>query len=535
MPGPDGPWGEALVEAVRDGRVPEAAIDAKVLRLLRLAGRVGALEGVEPVAYATALERRGDRRRAARDRGGRLRARPQRRRPPARAGARSRVLGPSAAAARTLGGGSATVFPPYTVSPLEGLEAAGFEIEARARREGPHAHPAGDRRDAARRRPASASSTTRAASSPPSTATAPRSPGSARCRPAPRRSSCGPRCGPRPRASTSSASTGAGHHRLTLDGEEVFDRPIELSEDGDLGEAILRPPQYGVPVTLDGERELVLRYEPDPELPMAAVHINVEPPFGDEDAELERAVALAAEADVAVVVVGTNEEVECEGVDRDSLALPGRQDELVARVAAVNPRTVVVVNAGAPVLLPWADDVAAILLAWFPGQEFGNALADVLTGAVEPGGRLPTTWPDVRGRPAVDHAAGRRARLRRGPVRRLPRLRPRRPRAAVPVRARPRLHAVGVPGGRAGRRPRHGPPAQRGRPPRPRGRAGLRLAARQRRRAAAALAGRLRRRRGGPGRGGRGRRHDRAASARALGRRLDRRARRVPFEATSRS
>ena len=184
---------------------------------------------------------------------------------------------------------------------------------------------------------------------------------------------------------------------------------------------------------------------------MAAVHLNVEPPFGDEDAELERAVALAAEADVAVVVVGTNEEVECEGVDRDDLALPGRQDELVARVARANPRTVVVVNAGAPVLLPWADDVAAILLAWFPGQEFGNALADVLTGAVEPGGRLPTTWPKTEeGLPSTT-AAGRHPQLRRGPVRRLPRLRARRPRAAVPVRPRPRLHELGVPGRRAGR------------------------------------------------------------------------------------
>jgi beta-glucosidase len=96
---------------------------------------------------------------------------------------------------------------------------------------------------------------------------------------------------------------------------------------------------------------------------------------------------------VAVVVVGTSEEVESEGFDRTSLALPGRQDELVRAVAAVNPRTVVVVNAGAPVELPWRDEVAAVLVSWFPGMEFGNALADVLLGAAEPGGRLPTTWP----------------------------------------------------------------------------------------------------------------------------------------------
>jgi beta-glucosidase len=117
------------------------------------------------------------------------------------------------------------------------------------------------------------------------------------------------------------------------------------------------------------------------------------PPGPGPDELLDEAVALAAAADVAVVVVGTTEDVESEGFDRASLALPGRQDELVARVAAANPRTVVVVNAGSPVLLPWADDVAAVLLTWFPGQAAGAALADVLLGVAEPGGRLPTTWP----------------------------------------------------------------------------------------------------------------------------------------------
>ena len=118
-------------------------------------------------------------------------------------------------------------------------------------------------------------------------------------------------------------------------------------------------------------------------------------PSGTPDELIAEAVVAAAEADMAVVVVGTTEEVESEGFDRTTLALPGRQDELVRRVAAANPRTIVVVNAGSPVELPWADEVAAVLLTWFPGQEAGHALADVLLGAAEPGGRLPTTWPVV--------------------------------------------------------------------------------------------------------------------------------------------
>jgi beta-glucosidase len=117
------------------------------------------------------------------------------------------------------------------------------------------------------------------------------------------------------------------------------------------------------------------------------------PPVAPPDDLLAEAEAVASAADVAVVVVGTTEEVESEGFDRATLALPGRQDELVRRVAAANPRTVVVVSAGSPVELPWADEVGAVLLTWFGGQEFGDALADVLLGAAEPGGRLPTTWP----------------------------------------------------------------------------------------------------------------------------------------------
>ncbi len=105
------------------------------------------------------------------------------------------------------------------------------------------------------------------------------------------------------------------------------------------------------------------------------------------------AIEAAAAADVAVIVVGTNADWETEGEDRTTMDLPGRQDELVRRVAEVNPNTVVVINAGSPVTMPWIDDVAAVLQVWFPGEEIGNAIADMLLGVAEPGGRLPMTVP----------------------------------------------------------------------------------------------------------------------------------------------
>jgi beta-glucosidase len=121
----------------------------------------------------------------------------------------------------------------------------------------------------------------------------------------------------------------------------------------------------------------------------------IEKPVVDPEVALQEAVLLARQADAVVLLVGTTALEESEGHDRTSLDLDPTQNELVRRVVAVNPRTVVVVSAGAPVVLPWRDDVAAVLLTWFPGQEAGNALADMLLGRVEPGGRMPTTWPAV--------------------------------------------------------------------------------------------------------------------------------------------
>ncbi|MGY6501156.1 MAG: beta-glucosidase [Acidimicrobiales bacterium] len=139
----------------------------------------------------------------------------------------------------------------------------------------------------------------------------------------------------------------------------------------------------GEPVEIDVELRL--------SNPFAGVRIGVRPPA--DETMLDRAVEAARHADAAVVVVGTNDDWETEGSDRTTIELPGDQDDLVRRVAAVNDRTIVVVNAGSPVAMPWADEVAAIVIPFFGGMEMGPAVADVLLGRADPGGRLPTTFP----------------------------------------------------------------------------------------------------------------------------------------------
>lgn len=134
-----------------------------------------------------------------------------------------------------------------------------------------------------------------------------------------------------------------------------------------------------------------IRTKPADNLHFTAFRFGVSRPLGD--AGIAEAVAAAQGSDVALVCVGRSGEWDTEGSDLENITLPGRQDELVAAVLAANPNTVVVLQTGGPVEMPWVDAAPAILQAWYPGQECGNAIADVLFGDVEPGGRLPQTFP----------------------------------------------------------------------------------------------------------------------------------------------
>ena len=123
----------------------------------------------------------------------------------------------------------------------------------------------------------------------------------------------------------------------------------------------------------------------------AALEVRCETP--QADTSIDRATLLATNSSAAVVVVGLDHEWETEGRDREDLALPGLQVELIEAIARVQPRTVVVVIAGAPVDMSWTADVPGVMWAFYPGQGGGRAIAEVIAGLAEPGGRLPCTLP----------------------------------------------------------------------------------------------------------------------------------------------
>jgi beta-glucosidase len=403
MPAMANPWGAALADAVRDGRLAEEVLDDHVRRVLRLAARVGAFDG--PPAGHQETDVSVDGARIARILASRsfVLARNTDHTLPLDADRLQSLalIGSAAADIRAFGGGSAEVIPPHVVSPLAGLAEAlpGVDLRYAVGTDPRWCLPAAAGPDWPR--------------------------GFTVClRDRAGRELCilrtdvgqvrwygDPPDGvdpdtveflelsgeivPHASGVHTLAVTGLGPATLTVDGVVML---TAETPGADPGAAFGQPPEQrtGVPLTAGravrvSVRQRLARVDGLPVF--VSLRLGHLVPRPGEDVLMDQAVQVARDAEVAVVVVGTTEDSESEGLDRVTLELPGRQDELVSRVAAVNSRTVVVVNAGAPVLMPWADDVAAILLVWFPGQEAGYAIADVLLGAREPGGRLPVTWP----------------------------------------------------------------------------------------------------------------------------------------------
>lgn len=183
-----------------------------------------------------------------------------------------------------------------------------------------------------------------------------------------------------------------GPSRVLVDGELVVDNWTSTVPGDGFFQRASAEKISSIDLEAGSEVEVVVEWSRGDDEHLAGLRFGYQPPT-DEDGMVNDAVELAGRADLAVVVAGLNAEWETESQDRVDFALPGRQNELITRVSEANPNTVVVVNAGSAVDLPWLDQVPATLLAWYPGQEFGHALGEILTGAAEPGGRLPLTVP----------------------------------------------------------------------------------------------------------------------------------------------
>jgi beta-glucosidase len=176
-----------------------------------------------------------------------------------------------------------------------------------------------------------------------------------------------------------------GKSRLLIDDGQVIDLWNDASsEDGRSGSAEIN-------LTADQPHQLRIEYASEPDSRFRNLRLGCMPQMPADS--IQQAAALAAESDVAIVFAGLTREWESEGFDRPDMELPGDQKELIEQVAAANPRTIVVLNAGSPLSMTWLDGVAAVVQAWYLGQETGNAIADVLFGNANPSGKLPTTLP----------------------------------------------------------------------------------------------------------------------------------------------
>jgi beta-glucosidase len=433
MPGPGRFFGPALADAVRAGQVDEGVVDAQVRRLLTVFDHLGALDD-DPAATERSIDR-PEHRAIAREAasGAMVLLQNDSVLPLSRTISSLAVIGPNAARAQMMGGGSAGLRPHHRTAPLDALRARLRGVDVR--------FEAGC--DIAQSTPPIGGPSLVAPADAPELAmegfrievfsggafagdpllTTHREDG--------RLIFFGP---PTPeigdglfslRATSRFTPDESGEHtftlvqagraRVLLDGAVTIDgttdpappRGDELFGLGSIEISATRELVAGTTV------DVVVEYSSRDAIGIYGAKVGWRPPAVPD--EMERAVAAAAAADAAVVIVGTNDDWEREGVDRASMDLPGRQDELVARVLATNPNTVVVVNTGAPVTMAWAPDARAILQIWFGGQEMAEALVDVLFGDAEPAGRLPTTFPiRLEHNPSFGNFPGEHGEIRYG-------------------------------------------------------------------------------------------------------------------------
>jgi beta-glucosidase len=139
----------------------------------------------------------------------------------------------------------------------------------------------------------------------------------------------------------------------------------------------------------DKSYQIEIQYKFEGNFP--AIYIGCQPP--DNIDLLDEALNIAKEVDEVILLVGTNSDWETEGNDRVDFNLPGEQNTLIEKVLEINPNAIIVLNTGSPVDMPWVNKAKSILQSWYAGQEYGDALFEILTGLVNPSGKLPTTFP----------------------------------------------------------------------------------------------------------------------------------------------
>ena len=405
MPGPARSWGENLVKAVNKGKVEEEVVDDKVRRILRVAEFTGRLDKPEEKPEESnnleedriLIRQSGSEGMVLLKNDGVLPLKPQEIKTIA-------VIGPNALKGQYMGGGSASLNPHYVVHPLEGIEAALGDEKQVNYAKGCHTHkflPAipsnlfkendgfqvdfydGQEFDG--------------------------KPIETKILKGNKFWAMGgfgldivsqskrPSLSVRFRGELQPEFSGEydfeifsiGPSRLSINGETQIDNWTS-QDPGDAFFGMGSAPKRKT-ISFEEGKTYLLEVEYKWEGRFPAVQIGMQAP--DQFDLMEEAKSIAKEADAVILIVGTNSDWETEGNDRSNLDLPSNQDELIEEVCKLNKNTVVVLNTGSPCLMPWVEEAGSILQCWFPGQEFGNSLSDIIFGKINPSGKLPTTFP----------------------------------------------------------------------------------------------------------------------------------------------